>query len=211
MNALRKKILDLRVTIRASKLGRWWSHHQANGEAYVYQQTLARKFKKADGVVFGVGMETLGEECISISSGTHFGKGCILSAWTKTCEGTYSPEIEIGEGCDFGMYNHITATNRIKIGHHLLTGKWVTISDNNHGLTNWETLHTEPLMRPIVSKGPVVIGDNVWIGEKATILSGVTIGDGVVIAANSVVTKDVPAYCVVAGNPARIIKQVLKE
>ena len=59
----------------------------------------------------------------------------------------------------------------------------------------------------IVSKGPVVIGDNVWIGDKVTVLPGVTIGDGAVIAANAVVTKDVPAYSVVAGNPAKIIKQ----
>ena len=63
-----------------------------------------------------------------------------------------------------------------------------------------------PLERPITSKGPVVIGNNVWIGDKATILPGVTIGDGAVIAANAVVTKDVPAYSVVGGNPARVIK-----
>ena len=50
------------------------------------------------------------------------------------------------------------------------------------------------------------IGNNVWIGDKATILPDVTIGDGAVIAANSVVTKDVPAYNVVAGNPAKVVK-----
>lgn len=62
----------------------------------------------------------------------------------------------------------------------------------------------------VTSKGPVIIGSNVWFGDKATILPNVTIGDGAVIAANSVVTKDVPAYSVVAGNPAKIIKQVNK-
>ncbi|WP_285946812.1 CatB-related O-acetyltransferase, partial [Thomasclavelia cocleata] len=56
-------------------------------------------------------------------------------------------------------------------------------------------------------KAPVVIGDNVWIGANVTILPGVTIGDYVVVAAGSVVTKDVPAYCVVGGNPARVIKK----
>lgn len=54
---------------------------------------------------------------------------------------------------------------------------------------------------------PVWIGDNVWIGYRAMILKGVTIGDGAIIAANAVVTKDVPAHCVVAGNPARIIRE----
>lgn len=58
----------------------------------------------------------------------------------------------------------------------------------------------------MVSKGPVIIEDNVWIGDKATILANVTIGKGAVVAANSVVTKDVPAYSVVAGIPAKVIK-----
>lgn len=61
--------------------------------------------------------------------------------------------------------------------------------------------------RPLVCKGEIHIGDNVWIGEKAAVLSGVTVGDGAVIGANSIVTHDVPPYSVVAGCPARIIYQ----
>lgn len=90
-----------------------------------------------------------------------------------------------------------------------MTGRWVTISDNNHGRTDRNTLQLPPVERRLYSKGNVVIGDNVWIGDKATILSGVTIGDGAVIGANSVVTKDVPEYSVVAGNPAKIINHNL--
>lgn len=116
--------------------------------------------------------------------------------------------MRIGEECHFGAFNHITCTNKIQIGNRLLTGKWVTITDNSHGTTDLDSLHIDPIKRPIYSKGPVIIGDNVWIGDKATILPGVTIGDGAVIAANAIVTKDVPAYCVAAGNPARIIKNV---
>ena len=61
--------------------------------------------------------------------------------------------------------------------------------------------------RPELSKrkGQIVIMNDCWIGEKVTILSGVTIGNGAVVAAESVVTKDVPAYAIVAGNPARVI------
>lgn len=62
--------------------------------------------------------------------------------------------------------------------------------------------------RPIVTKGPVIINKNVWVGDKASILSGVTIGEGSIVAANAVVTKDVPAYSVVAGNPAKVIKNL---
>lgn len=93
-------------------------------------------------------------------------------------------------------------------GDNLLTGLWVTITDNSHGKTDYNTLQQPPLMRMVTSKGPVIIGSNVWIGDKATILPNVTIGDGAVIAANSVVTKDVPVYSVVAGNPAKVVKQV---
>lgn len=57
---------------------------------------------------------------------------------------------------------------------------------------------------------PVYIGDNVWIGYRALIMKGVTIGEGSIIAANAVVTKDVPPHCIVAGNPARIIRRNIK-
>lgn len=57
-------------------------------------------------------------------------------------------------------------------------------------------------------KGPVVIGNNVWIGESARILSGVTIGDGAIIGANAVVTHDVPSGAVVGGVPAKVIKMM---
>lgn len=65
-----------------------------------------------------------------------------------------------------------------------------------------------PLSRLQYSKGEVAIGRNVWIGDKVTVLPGVHIGDGAIIGAGSVVTGDVPAYAVVAGNPARIIRNL---
>jgi acetyltransferase-like isoleucine patch superfamily enzyme len=83
----------------------------------------------------------------------------------------------------------------------------VTITDNIHGETDYATLQTPPFQRMVTSRGPVIIGDNVWVGDKATILPNVTIGNGAVIAANTVVTKDVPAYSIAVGNPARIIQR----
>lgn len=121
-----------------------------------------------------------------------------------------NPELTIGSNCSFGAFNHITCANRIKIGDSLLTGKWVTITDNSHGETDKTTLGMRPQKRPITSKGPVIIGDNVWIGDKATILPGVTIGDGAVIAANAVVTENVPEFSVVGGIPAKVINYMKK-
>lgn len=189
---------------------------------------LRRFFKAcADNVSFGKIGYVYGLKHMSIGSGCRFGDGFWLTAWDshgsqspklphlgeiEESNGRFiqklNPELSIGDNCNFGAFNHITCANNITIGNNLLTGKWVTITDNSHGSTDLQTLQVPPSQRPVVSKGAVVIGDNVWLGEKCTILPNVTIGDGAVIAANSVVTKDVPAYCVVAGNPARIIKQL---
>ena len=150
-------------------------------------------------------------EYISIGEMCIFGDFLFLTAWRKFNEEIFAPVLTIGKSCNFGAFNHITCINRVEIGDNCLTGKWVTISDNNHGTTDLDSLQKEPIKRPLSSKGPIIIGKNVWIGDKATILGGVTIGDGAVIAANSVVTKDVPAYSVVGGNPAKIIKKMNKE
>ncbi len=147
-----------------------------------------------------------GEKYFTIGEGCYFGKMAVLTAWDEYEEESFTPEIKIGKECNFGDYLHLTCINRIVIGNTVLTGRWVTITDNGHGNTDDETLRIPPAKRPLVSKGPVIIGNNVWIGDKATILPGVTIGDGAVIAANTVVSKDVPPFSVVAGNPARIIK-----
>lgn len=160
---------------------------------------------------FGKLCEFRGARYVSIGADTSFGDYLSLNVWdTYTSEKgiqKFNPELSIGERCSFGLYNHITCVNRISIGDGVLTGKWVTITDNSHGNTDPESLKVRPSRREIVSKGPVTIGNNVWIGDKATILPGVTIGDGAVIAANCVVTKDIPAYSVAAGNPARIVRQ----
>ena len=67
-------------------------------------------------------------------------------------------------------------------------------------------LLNSPTIPFVWSRGPISIGHDVWIGYKATILGGVTLGHGSVVAAHAVVTRDVPPYAVVAGNPARIVK-----
>ena len=145
-------------------------------------------------------------EYISIGDKCSFQDYLYLTAWKEYQGEHFTPELTIGNNGSFGAFNHITCINKVQIGDNCLTGKWVTISDNNHGSTDFDTLHEVPVNRKLYTKGPVIIGNNVWIGDKATILGGVTIGDGAVIAANSVVTKDVPAYSVVCGNPARVIK-----
>lgn len=132
-----------------------------------------------------------------------------MTAWDSSYVGGNNiPEIIIGDGTSIGDESQVTAINKIVIGNGVLTGKKVLITDNSHGEVVRELMDVAPLKRPVVSKGPVIIGDNVWIGEKATIVANVRIGQGSVVAANSVVTKDVPPYCVVAGCPAKIVKNL---
>lgn len=162
-----------------------------------------RHFRKCGkDVSLGTPLNLRGLERISVGDHVRFNDGIMLTAWTNLG----NPEMYIGNGCSFGAFNHITCINKITIGNNVLTGKWVTITDNSHGETDRSSMDVPPQARPMVSKGAVVIEDNVWICEKATILPGVTIGKGAVVAANAVVTKDVPPYCVVAGIPAMIVK-----
>ncbi len=149
-----------------------------------------------------------GQKHISIGSHCVFGKNIQLTAWDKYNGQTYSPQIIIGNNCCFGEDNHITSMNKIIIGNNVLTGKKVLITDNAHGASDRFTIDTPPMTRPLYSKGPVIIEDNVWIGEKASIMPGVHIHKGCIIAANAVVTKDIPPHCIVAGVPAKIVKQL---
>lgn len=149
-----------------------------------------------------------GEKYINIKDNVIIGSRAVLSAWDSHGSLTFSPNISIGNNTRIGEYCHISAMNKIEIGDNVLTGRWVTIVDNAHGNTEKEMRNMAPAERPLYSKGDVKIGNNVWIGDKVTIVAGVFIGEGAIVAANSVVTKDVPPYFVVGGVPAEIISNI---
>ena len=105
--------------------------------------------------------------------------------------------LEIGSG----FINHgarIHCFSRITIGNNVYIGEDVSIKDSD----GHEIIGSN---KPMTS--PITIKDHVWIGTKVTIIKGVTIGDGSIVAAGSVVTKDVPAHSLVAGVPAKVVKQ----
>lgn len=135
-------------------------------------------------------------------------KHAVITAYDRYEGIEYQPSIRIGSHVSIGEYVHITSFDKVVIGDNVLFGRRVTISDNNHGSLEWDQLQLHPLKRKLTSKGPVVIEDDVWMGENAVVLSGVTVGRGSIVGANSVVTHDVPPYSLCCGNPARIIKTV---
>ena len=116
----------------------------------------------------------------------------------------YHPKITVGDGTWIGIRNSFAAIHGITIGKNVLFAGYVHVTDHSHG---YEDI-TKPISKqPLISKGPVVIEDNCWLGFNSEILSGVHIGRNSVVAAHAVVTKDIPPYSIVAGNPARIVKQ----
>lgn len=176
----------------------------------LYTKVMSRKFLSwgQNSYIKPFADMVLGECFISIGDKTIIGRHIQLTAWGQNEKRT-RPIICIGSECQIGSYNHITAVNSIKIGQGVLTGKFVTITENSHGDTK-NALETDmsPIKRKVYSKGSVIIGDNVWIGDKATVLPNVIIGKGSIIGANSVVTKDIPPYSIAAGNPATVVKKI---
>lgn len=118
----------------------------------------------------------------------------------------FNPLILIGSGVKIQGNCHIGAINHIQIGNNVLIGNGVFITDHSHGNGKKNELETLPNKRILFSKGTVKIGNNVWIGEKSSILPNVEIGSNVTIGAGAVVTKNVPDNCIVAGVPAKIVK-----
>lgn len=120
----------------------------------------------------------------------------------------FSPCLSIGNNVAIHDDCHIGCVDYIRIGNNVLMASKIYITDHFHGGTNTNDLIKPPVFRELFSKGPVVIEDNVWIGEGVVILPNVTIGKNCIIGANSVVTKSFSANNVIAGNPARIIKNL---
>lgn len=152
-------------------------------------------------------LKLVGTQYISVGSNTTFGIKVQLTAWKVAIQGSKMPAITIGSNCTIRDYAHITAVDHITIGDGLLTGTNVLITDNAHGDFTEKQLRLPPTERPVHSKGPVVIGNNVWLGNNVCVMPNVCIGDGAVIGANSVVTHDIPPYSMAVGVPAHVIKQ----
>lgn len=147
-----------------------------------------------------------GGKNVSIGDGTTFQSHCHIGAWKQYGHDSYDPNIVIGKHCSIGEYCHISSIDYVHIGDGLLTGRYVYIGDNSHGNLSYEEGSIPPVHRKLQSKGGINIGNNVWLGDKVAVLSGVHIGNNVIVAANAVVTKDIPSNSLVGGVPAKVLK-----
>lgn len=149
-----------------------------------------------------------GKKFIDFGKKLTTGYNCRLEAYP--IENNTSKVLKIGDNVQINDFVHIAAAKNVEIGNNVLIASKIFISDICHGeyadIENMSDPNEHPNDRKLSAK-PVIIHDDVWIGEMVSILPGVEIGKGSIIGANSVVTKSIPEYSIAAGNPAKVIKQ----
>lgn len=142
-----------------------------------------------------------GEKGIELHDGVIIQRGSWLAAVPLT--GKSSALLKIGNNSVIGNYNHIYATSSIIIENDVLTADKVYISDCAH---SFDDPAIPIIKQPIKQLKEITIGTGSWLGENVCII-GASIGKNSVIGANSVVTHDIPDYCIAVGSPAKIIKK----
>ena len=172
---------------------------------YVRQKYWLNKFGGTNGRIrIGKNVTFQNPETLYFGENVSIGNYSYFLPLKKYAGIKYNPKITIGNGCWIGIRNSFACIDSIQIGNNVLFAGYVHVTDHSHG---YEDIEKPINGQPLISKGGIIIEDQCWLGFGCEILSGVHIGKHSIVAARAVVTKDVPAYSIVAGNPARIIKQ----
>lgn len=157
--------------------------------------------------------------CINLSGkqdNIRIGKNSNIKGKIQVCE---DGKIDIGDYFYIGQNSVVGAVEKIGIGNCVIISNDVRIYDNNNHPTSpkfrekmsMNGYSNENWSWRWADRASIIIEDNVWIGQYSTILKGVTIGKGSIVATRAVVTKDVPPYSIVAGNPAKVVKKIDSE
>jgi acetyltransferase-like isoleucine patch superfamily enzyme len=187
---------------------------------YLARKLLYRRLlgRCGGGVQFGRNVALRHPAKMHIGSGTAIDDDCMLDARGSTAAGFVIGErvliaracliqskvgsIEIGDECSIGGQSTLSASGGIRLG------KYVNVAGQCYiGGGRYHTDRTGvPMMKQgIYSRGPVVVADDVWVGAGARLLDGVHVGEGAIIGAGAIVAKDIPAYAIAAGVPAKIV------
>ena len=151
-------------------------------------------------IIFGRGPRFINSKSILLNENVSFGDFVRIECFSN--KKNPKPLISIGKRTSFGDFCHLGAMNNINIGNNVLGGSKILIMDHDHGkggdsLERYKGI--PPRERELISKGSIVIEDNVWLGESCTILSGAHIGKGSIVAANSLVSKRIEPFSVCVG------------
>ena len=204
IGSIKRNLYDLTKGVRILKSARLSSNFSGKGRIKLYKKSkfYLEKGAKLD----GEGCLSVGKyekKCLGYGAFVYLYKGSTLSVdgnftvyekgYVEVLPGGH---LTLGQG--FTNYGcRISCQNSITIGQKVAIGDEAVIRDyDGHEIDGQKN-----------TSSPITIGDHVWIGERATILKGVKIGDGAVVACNAVVTKDVPPNCLVAGVPAKVIRE----
>lgn len=176
---------------------------------HFYSQWVSREFADCGkNCKFDVFDFLRGADKMSFGDNVIVGMHSSLEVYDQFGNERFDAHLTVGNNSHIGMYGHISCTNKVFLGDNVVLGRRVFITDNSHGRSTIEHMNIHPSFRPIYSRGPVILEDNVWVGEGVCIMPGVTIGKGSVIGANAVVTNDIPPYSVAVGVPAKVVKTV---
>lgn len=175
----------------------------------IYSFVMQRQFKNTgSNLSINPGIILHGAKHIVLGNNVSIQSGCWIAAHDEYFGYHYSPQLTIGNSVTINFNCHIACINSITIGDDTLISSNVLITDHTHGETTKNMHNSIRRKQPLLSKGAIVIGKNVWIGEKASIMSGVHIGDNTIIGANSVVTKNIPSNSIAVGSPAKVIRKI---
>ena len=175
----------------------WYQRSRLPWHRAALHYELAVRQSFARGVVHGNALEMLRAGRLELGPHVLLEPGVWLTSDTG--------RITIGGGSVLNLNVMVAAVSSVTIGEHCLLANGCLITDGNHRLDDPDV----PVpWQGFTSKGPVSIGDNVWLGANVVVTSGVTIGRRAVVGANSVVVDDVPDFTVVAGAPARVLHTI---
>lgn len=141
--------------------------------------------------------------CITIGDRTTIREGALIVPILESAGVRYQPQITIGDDVYIGPNLYMVALSRITIGDGCVLSESVFLNDNNHGLDPEAGLI---MQQELVHGGDIRIGNHCFLGLRSAIMAGVTLGDYCVVGINSVVTKSFPAYSMIAGAPAQLVR-----
>ncbi len=174
---------------------RWYGRARRPWHRLALDLELARRDAFARGPLHGNALTMLREGRLELGPHVLFEPDVWLTSDTG--------RISLGEGTICNLSVMIAAVSSVSIGAHCLLANGCVVTDGDHRVDDPVT----PVpWQGFTSQGPVVIGDNVWLGAHVVVTSGVTIGERCVVGANSVVTRDLPPFSVAVGAPARVVR-----
>jgi acetyltransferase-like isoleucine patch superfamily enzyme len=176
---------------------------------YLVRSIPLRWSLNAPGLYIGPKFLLLGTKHLIIGKNFYAHSNLWIEAIPEYKDQKFTPTITIGDNVSMGDAVHISCNSDINIGDAVLLGSNIFISDHHHGIfngTQQSCPSTAPSVRELSLSSGIKIGSNSWIGNNAVIVGGVKIGQGCIVAANSLVNKDITDNTMVAGAPARAIK-----